>query len=153
MNHKTVETRIFCFDRFDAANNLARRSAEPGFLIDAVAQRRGAGGRARRAPGSTLLVGVTHKAERREPFKPFVVRRLKPADRFLATVGKIDAGAPNHVLAEFLVLAAFEAGSVISADNVIQNLFAIERDHGLETVLGHELDGFAAGNGHPNLDR
>src|SRR5262249_55184110 len=128
-------------------------AAEPSFLIDAVAQRRGAGRRARRAPGPALLVGIAHEAERREPFEPFVVRGLKPANSFLAAIGQIDAGTPNHVLAELFVLTAFEISGLIGTNNVIENLFAVERDHGFEAVLRHEVDGLAAGNRHPNLDR
>src|ERR1700751_5763985 len=106
MNHKTIKTGIFRFDRLDARNHLARRSTEPGLLGNAIAQRRGAGGGARGAPGSALPVGVTHEAERREPFESLVVRGFKPANGFLAAVGQIDAGTPDHVLAELFISPA-----------------------------------------------
>src|SRR6516225_10776513 len=119
MNHKAIKSGIFRFDRLDARYHLGRRSAEPGLLINAITQRRGAGRRAGRTPGSALLVGVTHEAEWREPFESFVVRGFEPANGFLAAVSQVNAGAPDHVLAKLLVLATLEIGSVIGADDII----------------------------------
>src|ERR1043166_3137520 len=42
----------------------------------------------------------------REPFVAFVVRRLDLADRLLLRVGEVNAGAPDHVLAEALARRA-----------------------------------------------
>src|ERR1700722_2284362 len=153
MDHKVLKARIFRLDRLDAGNHLSRGSTKPSLLRNAVLQQRRAGWRARRAPDATLLVCIAHKAERREPFKALVMRRLEPADRLFTAVGQIDAGAPDHVLAELLILASLETGCVVSANHVIQNFLAVKSYHCLQTILRHELYGFAACNRHPNLDR
>src|ERR1043166_1294144 len=109
-----LEAGVFRLDRLDAVDDVRGRAAEPRLLLHAVAQRGYACGRARRAPGAALLVGVAHEAERREPFVALVVRRLDLADRLLLRVGEIDAGAPDHVLAERdrpAVLVAGRGGS------------------------------------------
>src|SRR6516162_10782369 len=120
MDHKVLKAWIFRLDRLDAGNHLSRGSTKPGLLRNAVLQQRRAGGRARRAPDATLLVGIAHKAKRREPFKALVMRRLEPADRLFTAVGQIDAGAPDHVLAELFILASLETSCVVSANYVIK---------------------------------
>src|SRR5262249_59789627 len=94
-------------------DHLARRAAEPGLLLHAIADRGDRRRRARRAPGAALVVGITHEAERREPLVAFVVGGLDPADRLLLAVGDVEAGAPDHVLANLLVAAMAGAGGVI----------------------------------------
>src|SRR5207302_5034115 len=153
MDHEAIEPGIFRLDRLDPVDHFGRRAAKPRLLSNSIPQRRRAGTCAGRTPGAPLLVGVTHKAEWREPFESLVMRRLEPPYRLVAALGQINAGAPNHVLAELLILAALLTGSVVSANDIVQDFLAVKRDHGFETVLRHELNGFAAGDRHPNLDR
>ena len=91
---------IFRLDRLDALDDVLRRAAEPGLLRHAVGERGDLRGRAGRAPGAALLVGVAHEAERREPLVALVMRRLDPAHRLGLDVGEIKPRAPDHVLAE-----------------------------------------------------
>src|SRR5262245_24000208 len=102
VDHEGLEARILVGDRPDAVDHVARRAAEPRLLRDAVAQRRHPCRRAGRAPGAAVLVSVADEAERREPLVALVVRRLDPANGFLLAVGEVEAGAPDHVLAELL---------------------------------------------------
>src|SRR5215472_2904861 len=153
VNHEVLEARVLCLDRFDALDHKLGRAAEPGLLLDAVLEARRARGRARGAPGAALLVGVAHEAEGREPFVALVVRGLDPADRFLLGIGEIDAGAPDHVLAELLRAPVAVAGVVVGAHDVVQDLLAVQGHHRLEAVARHHVDGLAAGDRHPNLDR
>src|SRR5882757_7119426 len=112
MDHEILEAWIFGFDRPDAVDDLARCAAEPGFLLHAVADRGNLGGSARRAPGAAVLVGITHEAKRREPLVAFVMRRLDALDRLFLAGGEIEAGAPDHVLAELLGPAMAGTGLV-----------------------------------------
>src|SRR5262245_22069526 len=153
MDHEALEPGILVRDRFDAIDDLRGRAAEPGLLLDAITQRRDPRGRAGRAPGASLLVGIAYEAERREPLVAFVVRRLEPADGFLPAWREVDAGAPDHVLAELLRLAVSLAGGVIGAHDVVEDLFAVEGYHRLEAVARHHVDGLAACDRHPDVDR
>ncbi len=42
---------------------------------------------------------------------------------------------------------------MIGAHDVVEDLLAVERHHRLEAVLRHHLDGLAAGDRHPDVDR
>src|SRR5712664_3990548 len=132
MDHEVLEPRIFRLDRLDAFDDVRGRAAEPRLLRDAVGEIGHARGSARRPPRAALLVGVAHEAERREPLVALVVRRLELADGLLLAAREIDAGAPDHVLAELLRAAVPLAGGVIGAHHVVQYLRAVERDHRLE---------------------
>src|SRR5262245_39533995 len=112
MDHEVLKPGILVGDRSDAIDHLAGRTAEPGLLVDAVPQRRRARGRPGRPPGATPLVGIAHEAERREPLETLVVRGLEPLDCFGLAVGEVDAGAPDHVLAELLRAAVLLAGGM-----------------------------------------
>src|SRR5665213_3983253 len=153
VDHEIFEAGIARLDRLDAVDYLVRAAAEPGLLLYPFAQGgdadRGAGG----APGAAVLVGVADKAERREPFEALVVRRLQPADRLFLAVGEVDAGAPHHVLAELHVAAMPVASLVERLDDIVEDLFAVQRHHRLEPPLGHQIAGAAAGDRHENLDR
>src|SRR5713101_7347754 len=81
VDHEIFKPWIFGFDRFDAVDDLRWRTAEPGFLIDAIAQGGHPSRRPRRPPRPPLLVGVAYEPERREPLVTFVVRGLEPAHR------------------------------------------------------------------------
>ena len=109
--------------------------------------------RARRAPGAPVLVGVPHEAEWREPLVALVVRRLDTTDRLLLGAGEIEAGAPDHILAELLVLADLGALRLIGAHHIVEDFFPVQRDHRLEAVLRHHADGLAGGDRHPDLHR
>src|SRR5229473_3237117 len=63
VDHEIFKPGIFGFDRFDAVDDLRWRTAEPGFLIDAVAQGGHPCRRPRRPPGSPVLIGVAHEPE------------------------------------------------------------------------------------------
>src|SRR5215471_4587271 len=69
VDHEILEPGISRRDRLDAVDHIGRRAAEPRLLRDAVLEPRRARGRAGRAPGAPLLVGITHEAERREPLE------------------------------------------------------------------------------------
>src|SRR4051812_30918142 len=103
MHHVILEAGVLRLDRLDAVDDLAGRAAEPRLLGDAVAQRRDLRRRPGRAPCPALLVGIAYEAERREPLVAFVVRRLDAADRLLLVARQIEAGAPDHVLAQLLL--------------------------------------------------
>src|SRR5712692_26585 len=144
VDHEVLETGIFRRDRLDAVNHLRRWAAEPRPLRNAVLQRGRARGRAGRAPDTAVLVGIAHEAERREPLEALVMRGLEPAHRLLAAVGEIDAGAPDHVLAQLLLAAVLATGRVVGAHHVVEDFLAVEGHHRLQTVLRHQLDGLAA---------
>src|SRR5258707_11724724 len=153
VDHEVLEAGIFGRDRLDAVDHVAGRAAEPRLLGDAVGERGRARRRPGRAPGAALLVGVAHEAERREPLVALVVRGLDLARRFRFAVGEIDAGTPDHVLAELLALAILRARGLIGAHAVAQDLLAVDRHHRLEAVLRHHVDRLAARDRHPDLDR
>src|SRR5262249_61211543 len=151
VNHEVLEARIFRLDRLDAVDDMLRRAAEPRVLVYAVLEIGRARGGARRAPRAALLVRVAHEAEGREPFVALVVRGLDAPDRLRLAVGEIDAGAPDHVLPELLLLPMAVAGVLIGADDVVEDLLAVQRHHRLEAVARHHVDGLAAGDRHPDL--
>src|SRR5206468_12680623 len=68
-------------------------------------------------------------------------------------VGEIEPGAPGHVLAELLGPAVLRARVAIRLHDVVEDLLAVERHHGLEVLAGHVVDRLAAGDRHPDLDR
>src|SRR5262249_30901047 len=144
---------ILIRDRLDAVDDLRRRTAEPGLLRDPVAQRGHPRGRPGRTPGAPVFVRVAYESERRKPLKTFIVRGLEPAERFLLVVRAVVAGAPDHALAEPLAPHMALARRVIGAHDVIQNLLAVERHHRLEAIARHQVDGLAAGDRHPDVDR
>src|SRR6185369_7510742 len=76
MDHEVLEPGIFRLDRLDAVDDVLRRAAEPGLLLHALRERRDFRGRAGRAPGAALLVGIAHETERREPLVALIMRRL-----------------------------------------------------------------------------
>src|SRR6185295_6294283 len=151
VDHEVLEARILRLDRLDAVDHVLRGAAEPCLLRDALGERRDFGWRAGRAPGAALFVGVAHEAERREPFVALVVRGLDRAHRFGLTCAEADARTPDHVLAELLVAAMLLARLVVGADHVVEDLLAVERDHRLEAVLRHHVDGLAARDRHPDF--
>src|SRR5262245_42145338 len=126
MDHEVLEARVLGLDRLDALDDMGRRPAEPGLLLDAVGQRRRARRGARRAPRPSLLVGVAHEPERREPLVPLVVRRLDPALRLFRRVCQIEPRAPDHVLAELLLLAVLRARVPVGVDDVVEDLLAVQ---------------------------
>src|SRR5947208_1176845 len=67
--------------------------------------------------------------------------------------GDIETGAPDHVLAQLLVPAMAGAGGLVGAHGVVEDLLAVQVDHGLEAVARHHIDGLAAGDRHPDIDR
>src|SRR6266850_86760 len=152
VDHEVLEPRILRLDRFDSFDDVSGRPAEPRLLRDAVGEIRHARGRAGRAPGAAVLVGVAHEAERREPLVALVVRGLDAPLGLLARVGEIDAGAPDDVLAELLALAVLGARVAIRLDDVVEDLLAVQGDHGLEILRRHVVDRLAAGDRHPDLD-
>src|SRR5580704_7913212 len=122
MDHEILEAGIFGFDRLDTLDHLLGSTAEPRLLLHPLAQGRDARRRAGAAPGATVLVGVADKAERREPFVALVMRRFEAADRLFLAVGEIDAGAPDHVLAERSIAAVFLTRLVESLHHVVEDL-------------------------------
>src|SRR5262249_23168533 len=123
MDHEIFQTGILRLDRFDALDHMGRRSAEPRLLRDPVGEVRNAGGRAGRAPRAPLLVRVPHEAEGREPLVSLVVRRLHTALGFFGRAGEIDAGAPDDVLAQLLLLTMLGARVAVRRDDVVEDLF------------------------------
>src|SRR4029453_8973851 len=153
VDHEVLEPRVLRGDRLDALDHVRRRAAEPRLLLDAVGERRRARGRARRAPRAPLLVGVAHEAERREPLVTLVVRGLDAPLGLLGRVGQVEPGAPDHVLAELLLPAVLRARVAVRLHDVVEDLLAVERHHGLEVLAGHVVDRLATGDRHPDLDR
>src|SRR2546425_11289613 len=153
VDHEVLEPRVLGLDRLDPLDDVRGRTAEPRLLLDPLGQRGHARGRARRAPRASVLVRVAHEAEGREPLVALVVRGLDAARGLLRGVGEVEARAPDHVLAELLVVAVLAARVAIGPDHVVEDLLAVEGDHGLEVLAGHVVDGLAAGDGHPDLDR
>src|SRR2546428_71180 len=118
MDHEVFEPGILRGDGLDARDHVRWRTAEPRLLLDAVGQRGHARGRARRAPRATVLVGVTHETEGREPLVAFVVRRLDATLGLLGRVGEVEPGTPDHVLAELFGTAVLRAGVAIRLHHV-----------------------------------
>src|SRR5437867_4484247 len=152
VDHEVLEPGILRLDRLDSVDDVRGGAAEPRLLRDAVGEIRHARGRARRAPRAAVLVGVPHEPERREPLVALVVRGLDAPLGLLGRVGKIDAGAPDHVLAELLRTAVLGAGVAVRLHDVVEDLLAVERHHGLEILRRHVVDRLAAGDRHPDLD-
>src|SRR6516162_5414518 len=153
MDHEILEARIFCLDRLDAVDHMRRRSAKPRLLLHPVGQRGHARWRSGSAPGPALFVGVADKAERGKPLVTLVMRRLEAADRLLLGVSKVDAGTPDHVLAQLFRPSVPGAGGVIGAHDVVEDLLAVQGNHRLEALFRHQADGLTTGDRHPDLDR
>ena len=68
------------------------------------------------------------------------MRRFELSDRLFLTVGEINAGAPDHVLSKLNLPAMLQAGIVEGAHDIVEDLLAVQRDHRLEALLGHEVD-------------
>src|SRR5881398_1822024 len=151
VDHEVLESGILRLDGLDPLDDVRRRAAEPGLLLDAVGERRHARGRARRAPRAAVLVRVAHEAERREPLVALVVRRLHAALGLLGRVGEGEPGAPDHVLAELLPAPVLGAGVAVRPHHVVEDLLAVEGHHSLEVLAGHVVDGLAARDRHPDL--
>src|SRR5947207_873014 len=98
VNHEVLEPGIFGLDRLDAVDHLLGRTAEPGLLLHALRERGDFRGRAGRAPGAALLVGIAHESEWREPLVALVMRRLDAPHRLGLRAREIHARAPDHVL-------------------------------------------------------
>src|SRR6516162_6802859 len=153
MDHEILEPRVFRLDRLDAVDDVCRRAAEPRFLLYPIGQRRDARRRAGSAPGAALLVGVADKPEWCEPFVALVMRWLDPAHRLCLRVGEIETGTPDHVFAELFRSAVAGAGGVIGAHDIVEDLFAVQCDYRLQALFGYQVDGLAAGDRHPDIDR
>src|SRR3989442_6215454 len=153
VDHEVLESGILRLDGLDPLDDVRRRAAEPGLLLDAVGERRHARGRARRAPRAAVLVRVAHETERREPLVALVVRRLHAVPGLLGRVGEEEPGAPDHVLAELLPATVLGAGVAVRPHHVVEDLLAVEGHHGLEVLAGHVVDGLAARDRHPDLHR
>src|SRR6266849_308747 len=67
VDHHVLEARIAALEVADLLDDVPGRAAEPGALRHAVADGGNARGRAGRAPGASLRVGVADEAEGREP--------------------------------------------------------------------------------------
>src|SRR5687767_10446397 len=141
VDHEIFEPRVLRLDRPDALDDVRRWSAEPRLLLDALGERGYGRGRARRAPRAPVFVRVAHEAERRKPLIALVVRRLHPTLGLLLRVGEIETRAPHHVLAQLLGMAVLCARVAVGLDHVVEDLLAVERDHGLEVLAGHVVDG------------
>src|SRR4030095_7525870 len=128
VDHEVFETRILGLDRLDALDDVLRRATEPRLLLDTVGQGRDTRRCARGAPRAPLLVGVADEAERGEPLVALVVGRLDAPLGLLRRVGEIEAGTPDHVLAELLVMPVLGAGIAIGLHDVVENLLAVEGD-------------------------
>src|SRR2546425_5444719 len=150
VDHEVLEPRVLGLDRLDPLDDVRGRTAEPRLLLDPLGQRGHARGRARRAPRASVLVRVAHEAEGREPLVALVVRGLDAACGLLRGVGEIEARAPDHVLAELLGATVLRAAVAIGPDHVVEDLLAVEGDHGLEVLAGHVVDRLAARDGHPD---
>src|SRR5256884_1794245 len=151
VDHEGLESGVLRLDGLDPLDDVRRRAAEPGLLLDAVGERRHARGRARRAPRAAVLVRVAHETERREPLVALVVRRLHAVPGLLGRVGEEEPGAPDHVLAELLPATVLGARVAVRPHHVVEDLLAVEGHHGLEVLAGHVVDGLAARDRHPDL--
>jgi len=79
--------------------------------------------------------------------------RLDALDRLFLAAGEVEACPPDHVFAELFGSTVARAGGVIRAHHVVEYLLAVQVDHGLEAIAGHHVDGPAAGDRHPDIDR
>src|SRR5262245_12393125 len=140
VDHEVLQPRVLGLDGPEALDDVGRRPAEPGLLPDPLGQRGHRGRRAGRAPRAPLLVGVAHEPKGGEPLVALVVRGLHPARGLLRRVGEIEPGAPDDVLAELLGTAVPSAGVAIGPEHVVEDLLAVEGDHGLEVPAGHVVD-------------
>src|SRR5712691_10205889 len=104
-------------------------------------------------PSITCAGGPQNQAFCATPSRSEGVRAGAPGERFLLVVRQVDAGTPDHVLAELLLAAVPLAGGVIGAHDVVQDLCTVERHHRLETMARHHVDRLAARDRHPDVDR
>src|SRR5579863_1909552 len=72
MDHEILEAGIARLDRLDPVDHVLRPAAEPRLLLYPLTQGRDGRRRTGAAPSAALLVGVAHKAKRREPFESLV---------------------------------------------------------------------------------
>src|SRR5262249_58293544 len=128
---EVVESGIARVELADGLDDLARWTAQPGLLLDALAQRRHARRRARRSPRAALLVRIAHEAERREPLVPLVVGRLHLPERLGFGVGQVDPDAPAEILTELQCAAGPAGGIAIAVNNLLHHPPALHPDHAL----------------------
>src|SRR6267378_7785185 len=153
VDHEILKPGVLGFNRSDPIDDLGRRATEPGLLLHAVTDRGDRRRCTRSAPGAALIVRIAHEAERREPLVALVMCRLDALDRLFLAAGEVQTGTPNHILAELFGSTVAGAGSVIRAHDVVEYLLAVQVYHGLEAIVGHYVDGSAAGDRHPDIDR
>src|SRR5207247_4260955 len=94
VDHEVLEPGILRRDGLDPLDDVRRRAAEPGLLLDAVGERGDPRGRARRTPRAALRVGVAAAAARREPRVTLVVRGLATPLRLLGRARQAHPGPP-----------------------------------------------------------
>src|SRR3989441_10030141 len=150
VDHHLVEPRIFRLELLDDLDGARRRPAEPGLLGDALPERGHAGGRAGRAPGPPLLVGIAHEAKGGEPLVALVVGGPQAPDRLLLGVGEVEPHAPAEILAELEVAPATGGGVAVGVKNLVDDALAVERHHSLDAAGGDVVQRLAAGDRLPD---
>src|SRR3989454_12633069 len=109
--------------------------------------------RARRSPGTAVLVRIAHEAERGEPLVALVVSGLDLPDRLRLGVGQIDPDTPAEILPELQCAAGPSGGIAVRVEDLIDDALAVERDHALDPAGGDVIERLAARDRLPHLHR
>src|SRR5262249_18176869 len=91
------------FELLQAADDRRRRPNEPRFLPNAFLQLRHSDGRSWRTPRTTVLVGIAHKSEWREPLVALIVERPDSLDAFFDRRRQVQSAAPRQVFSRLEV--------------------------------------------------
>ena len=73
--------------------------------------------------------------------------------RLLDGVAQEEAEAEGHVLSHLQIAAGFSCGLLVGAEELLDDSLAAEGGHSLDALFGDEIDGAAAGDGLPDVDR
>src|SRR5712691_7736498 len=136
VQHDLLEPGIVAFPLLQAGDDVLGRSDQPGLLVDAFAERRHAGRRAGRSPGSALLVGVADEPEGSEPLIALVVGGLDLAEGLCLGVGEVKAEPATEILPELELAAGPGGGLAVGLGDLAEDLLAVEIDHALDAARG-----------------
>src|SRR5215216_6415698 len=91
-----LQARVFRLELLQPPDDGCRGPDQPRLLANALFDGRHAGGGARSAPGSTLLVRVAHETKRGEPLVALVVVGAHALDAFVYLRSEIQPAAPGQ---------------------------------------------------------
>src|SRR5262245_1095407 len=148
-----LQTWVLRFDVFELRNQVLRWTTQPGFLLHAILNARQAGWRPRGSPRASLFIGIAHKAKRGEPLVALIVIGAHALDGLLLRLVNTKTHAETHLLPELHLTTILGAEFLILVHDAVGELLAVQRQHALNPMLGHEVDTAATGYWLPDLHR